>query len=199
MLNPTMLRNLVWVLPMYTLYNWYWLTCTVVFTLLNNLFQLFLRILLLRNASFKGFFSPPSHNWIHLVLPRLLHCRSQAESLPFGCVCLHAFRPVGVEPDLSGISSLESSANHNVPFLPLCCHLAAFFFSPPSFLSASAISWERSVVWGVCKPDLDLIHNGRVAGKEEVGYFQVQTGNLPSAFFYATAHTQICCVRQRLF
>lgn len=56
MLKPTMLRNLVGLLPMYTLYNWYWLTCTVFFTL-NNLFQLFLRILLLRNASFKGFFS----------------------------------------------------------------------------------------------------------------------------------------------
>lgn len=142
-----MLRNLVLLLPMYSLCYWYWLTSTVVFTL-NNLFQLFLRILLLRNASFKGFFFlfASSHRWIHLVLPRLFHCRSQAESLPFGCICLHAFRPVGVEPDLSGISGLESSANHNVPFLPLCCHFAAFFFSPPSPLTASAISWERSVV-----------------------------------------------------
>lgn len=45
------------------------------------------------------------------------------------CVCMHAFRPVGRGPGLSGVLLVpESSANHNEPFLPpCCCHSADLF------------------------------------------------------------------------
>lgn len=61
-----------------------------------------------------------------LVLPHF--CRNIVEPLPYFDlvrVCLRAFRPVGVDSGLSGVFALESSANHNVPFLPLCCRSAA--------------------------------------------------------------------------
>lgn len=79
-----------------------------------------------------------------LVLPHL--CRNIVEPLPYFdlvCVCLRAFRPVGVDPGLSGVSLLLSH-------LPIT--MCLFFLSaaaqqlPPSVCSLSSLShiWRES-------------------------------------------------------
>lgn len=73
----------------------------------------------------------------------------------------------------------------------------AFFLSPPSPLSASAISPETSGVRGMCKPDLDLIHNGQVAEEEQGGggHFQVQSGTLTSRSFCDSTDSVLLCLK----
>lgn len=98
-----------------------------------------------------------------LVLPHHpgVSCRNEAEPLPSPdpvCVCLHAFRPVGVGlRPLRCLWALESSANHSVPFLPLCCHSAAFSFCSSSKLNAFFVFCflppSRRICWGTYRTE----------------------------------------------
>lgn len=114
----------------------------------------------------------PGTFWFYHIIPHV-SCRNEAEPLPSPdlYMCVHAFRLVGVDWGLSGVSALQSHLPITMClFRSLGSHLAAFSFSPSSeFVTLFSHSCRDKQESGRRKSGLDLFKMDRKCQEEGGG------------------------------